>query len=92
MACVKIRDTGEGIPADKIPHIWNRYYKVDKEHRRAMRGSGLGLSIVRNILELHHAQYGVTSEVGTGSTFWFSLPEEQTNTQHGKHTSDKISE
>lgn len=92
MACVQIRDTGEGIPADKIPHIWNRYYKVDKEHRRAMRGSGLGLSIVRNILELHHAQYGVTSEVGTGSTFWFSLPEEQANTQHGKHTSDKISE
>lgn len=92
MVRVDIRDTGEGIPADKIPHIWNRYYKVDKEHRRAMRGSGLGLSIVRSILELHHAQYGVTSQIGVGSTFWFSLPEEQTNTQYGKYKSDQIGE
>ena len=92
MARVEIRDTGEGIPADKIPHIWNRYYKVEKEHRRAMRGSGLGLSIVRNILELHHAKYGVTSRIGEGSTFWFALPEEHPYTQHGKQKSNKIGE
>lgn len=79
MARIEIRDTGRGIPADKIPHIWNRYYKVDKEHRRATRGSGLGLSIVRNILELHHAEYGVESELDKGSTFWFMLPEKQPN-------------
>ncbi len=75
-AYVEIRDTGEGIEADKIPHIWNRYYKIDKQHRRAAHGSGLGLSIVKHILELHGAEYGVTSQVGEGSTFWFSLPEE----------------
>ncbi len=75
---LEIRDTGEGIPEEKLPHIWNRYYKIDKEHRRAVHGSGLGLSIVRNILELHHAQYGVISQVGQGSTFWFELPEEKT--------------
>ena len=77
MARIEIRDDGDGIAPDKIPHIWNRYYKVDKEHRRATRGSGIGLSIVRSILELHQAQYGVESEIGKGSTFWFMLPEDQ---------------
>ena len=72
---VEITDTGMGIPADKLPYIWDRYYKVDKEHRRAQVGTGLGLSIVRNILDLHGGRYGVVSEVGRGSTFWFELPE-----------------
>ena len=71
---IEIRDTGEGIPADKLPYIWDRYYKVDKEHRRAQVGTGLGLSIVKNILDLHGGRYGVASEVGQGSTFWFELP------------------
>lgn len=75
-AYVEIRDTGEGIEADKLPHIWNRYYKIDKQHRRASHGSGLGLSIVKHILELHGAEYGVSSQVGQGSTFWFSLLQE----------------
>lgn len=72
---VEISDTGMGIPADKLPYIWDRYYKVDKEHRRAQVGTGLGLSIVRNILDLHSGRYGVVSEVGHGSTFWFELPD-----------------
>ena len=75
-AYVEIRDTGAGIEAEKLPHIWNRYYKVDTQHRRATHGSGLGLSIVKHILELHDAKYGVTSQINEGSTFWFSLPEE----------------
>ncbi len=76
IARLEIRDTGKGIPKEKIQHIWDRYYKIDKEHRRASRGSGLGLSIVRNIFELHRAQYGVESAIDQGSTFWFELPEE----------------
>lgn len=68
-----VSDSGEGIPQDKLPYIWDRYYKVEKNHRRAQMGSGLGLSIVKNILDLHHAEYGVTSVVGKGSDFWFSL-------------------
>jgi len=74
--CVRIEviDQGEGIEADKLPNIWQRYYKVDKEHRRASIGSGIGLSIVKNILELHQATFGVESMVGQGSTFWFELP------------------
>lgn len=70
---ISIKDTGQGIEADELPHIWDRYYKVDKVHRRAMIGTGLGLSIVKGVLELHNANYGVESEVGKGSTFWFEL-------------------
>ena len=71
---ISVTDTGEGIPQEKLKDIWERYYKVDKEHKRAQMGSGLGLSIVRNILEMHGGQYGVTSQLGKGSTFWFELP------------------
>jgi signal transduction histidine kinase len=70
---ISVTDTGQGIEADEIPQIWERYYKVDKVHRRAMIGTGLGLSIVKGVLELHNATYGVESEVGKGSTFWFEL-------------------
>ena len=70
---IEVTDTGEGISPDAIPNIWDRYYKVDKLHKRAATGSGLGLSIVKSILELHSARYGVESEIGKGSTFWFEL-------------------
>ncbi|MBQ8510016.1 MAG: HAMP domain-containing histidine kinase [Clostridia bacterium] len=70
---IEVTDHGEGIAPDNIEHIWDRYYKVDKLHRRAQTGSGLGLSIVKGILEQHHARYGVESELGKGSTFWFEL-------------------
>ena len=70
---ISVSDTGQGIAPDELPQIWNRYYKVDKVHRRAMIGTGLGLSIVKGVLELHNATYGVESEVGKGSTFWFEL-------------------
>lgn len=71
---ISVTDTGEGIPQDKLKDIWERYYKLDKEHKRAQVGTGLGLSIVKNILELHGGAYGVESEEGKGSTFWFELP------------------
>ena len=71
---VSVTDTGEGIPPDKLQDIWERYYKVDKEHKRAQMGSGLGLSIVKNILDMHGGAYGVESQLGQGSTFWFELP------------------
>jgi len=71
---IQVIDSGEGIPKDKLENVWDRYYKIDKEHKRAIMGSGLGLSIVQNILKLHNAKYGVESEEGVGSTFWFELP------------------
>jgi len=70
----EVEDHGIGIPAEDLQNIWQRYYKVDKQHRRSAMGSGLGLSIVHDMLELHGARYGVQSECGVGSTFWFELP------------------
>ncbi len=70
---ISVTDTGSGIAKDDIPHIWDRYYKVDKVHKRATVGTGLGLSITREILELHNSQFGVISTLGVGSTFWFEL-------------------
>ena len=73
-ARVEVADTGEGIAEDKLPYIWDRYYKVDKSHKRATVGTGLGLSIVKAVLDMHGATYGVNSTVGQGSVFWFELP------------------
>ncbi len=70
---IEVEDHGEGIPADKLEYIWDRYYKVDKEHKRGVIGTGLGLSIVKTILDSHNAHYGVKSRYGKGSTFWFEL-------------------
>ena len=71
---VEFEDFGEGIPKEQFRNIWDRYYKIDKNHRRGTVGTGLGLSIVRNILELHKAKYGLRSALGKGSVFWFELP------------------
>ncbi|WP_294467748.1 HAMP domain-containing sensor histidine kinase [uncultured Anaerofustis sp.] len=70
---IEIIDTGEGIAEDKLPDIWQRYYKIDKTHKRSIVGSGLGLSIVKTILLRHSAEFGVKSKIGEGSTFWFEL-------------------
>ena len=82
--CIEVTDHGEGIPADKLPYIWERYYKVDKEHRRGVIGSGLGLSIVKSILDAHNARYGVRSTLGKGSTFWFEIALESVKKRKGK--------
>ncbi len=70
---IEVLDHGDGIAPENIPYIWDRYYKVDKKHKRAITGTGLGLSIVKKIFELHGAEYGVESEFGKGSVFWFQL-------------------
>ena len=71
---ISVTDHGEGIAADQLPYIWDRYYKVDKVHRQATVGTGIGLSIVKGVLESHGASYGVDSAPGVGSTFWFEMP------------------
>ena len=71
---VDVIDHGEGIPEEKLAYIWDRYYRVDKEHRRAKIGTGLGLSIVKNALLAHNAEFGVASKPGEGSDFYFILP------------------
>ena len=71
---ISVEDHGVGIDEDKLPLIWDRYYKVDGVHRRATVGTGIGLSIVKKLLIKHNAEYGVVSKLGEGSTFWFELP------------------
>ncbi len=70
---ISVRDSGEGIPPEHLPLIWDRYYKVEGKHKRASKGSGLGLSIVKTIIEAHKGRCGVESSQNGGSTFWFEL-------------------
>lgn len=69
-----IRDTGKGISKENLPEIWNRYYRVKENHERPVKGTGLGLNIVKIILEDHAFDFGVESELGKGSSFWVDFP------------------
>lgn len=76
---IEVQDFGEGIDPEDLDNIWDRYYKVDKEHVRVSNGSGIGLNIVKQLLELHGVPYGVKSSKGKGSTFYFEMPIEKEN-------------
>lgn len=70
---ITVTDTGEGIAPEEIRYIWDRYYKINKAHKRPVTGTGLGLSIVKRVITQHNGDFGVESSPGDGSTFWFSL-------------------
>ena len=70
---VHIIDNGIGISKEELPHIFERYYRANKTYKRSSTGSGLGLSIVKNILDRHGFDYGVESEINKGSDFWFEI-------------------
>ncbi len=70
---VEIIDTGKGIKEDEIKYIWDRYYHNQKKHKRNAYGTGLGLTIVKNILDQHNYKYGVNSKIGKGTTFYFII-------------------
>ncbi|GAC1353793.1 MAG: HAMP domain-containing sensor histidine kinase [Herpetosiphon sp.] len=71
---VEITDTGIGIPADDLPRIWDRLYRVDRSRSRAGGGFGLGLAIVQSIVTAHHGSVEVSSTPGTGTSFVVFLP------------------
>ncbi|MFC1934902.1 ATP-binding protein [Chloroflexota bacterium] len=71
---VAVSDTGEGIPAEDLASIFERFYRVDKSRARATGGSGLGLTIARRLIEVHGGRIKVQSEPGKGSCFTFTLP------------------
>ncbi|MBN1310007.1 MAG: hybrid sensor histidine kinase/response regulator [Anaerolineae bacterium] len=71
---VEIEDHGPGIPAEDRPLLFQEFSMLKKQPDSMEAGSGLGLSIARNLVELHDGQIGVESTVGVGSTFWFELP------------------
>jgi signal transduction histidine kinase len=71
---ISVADTGEGIPAEDLPNIFERLYRVDKSRTRATGGSGLGLTIAKRLIEAHGGKIEVESEPGKGSTFTLTLP------------------
>jgi heavy metal sensor kinase len=73
-ARLAVRDTGGGIPADALPHVFARFYRADEARSRSQDGAGLGLSLVKWIVEGHEGTIGVTSRQGHGTTFTVRLP------------------
>jgi signal transduction histidine kinase len=69
-----VEDTGVGIPSEDCPHLFERFYRVDKARSRASGGQGLGLAICKSVVEAHGGTIGFTTEPGKGSTFWVRLP------------------
>ena len=71
---VRVRDSGQGIPADDLPRLFERFYRVDKARSRALGGTGLGLAIVKHLVRSMGGDVRVESVVNEGSTFAFTLP------------------
>ena len=71
---VEVEDTGVGISPEHLPYIFDQFYQVERSKRQGNKGSGLGLTIAKKIVESHGGQIGVESELGVGSTFFFILP------------------
>jgi signal transduction histidine kinase len=71
---VDVKDTGLGIPGEAIPRLFEKFYRVRCDDRKDIIGTGLGLSLVKQIIDVHSGTISVESEHGVGSTFTFTLP------------------
>ena len=71
---ISVRDNGPGIPPDSLDRVFERFYRVDKARSREQGGTGLGLSIVKHIIQSHGGEVWLNSELGQGTTFFFTLP------------------
>ena len=83
--CVRVKDTGVGIAPEKITHIFEKFYQADSSHHT--EGSGLGLSLVKRILDACGGEIAVQSELGHGSTFTVTLPAANHGAQPGARPS-----
>ncbi|MBT5318744.1 MAG: two-component sensor histidine kinase, partial [Chloroflexi bacterium] len=66
--------TGTGISPDDLPHVFDRFYRVDPSRNRVTGGAGLGLTIVKRLVEVHGGRIEVDSELGSGTTFTVEIP------------------
>ena len=71
---IRVRDTGEGIPAQHLDRLFERFYRVDRARSRELGGTGLGLAIVKHLARAHGGEIRVTSILGEGSVFEIDLP------------------
>lgn len=71
---IEVSDTGMGIPEESLPHVFERFYRVDKSHSREIGGTGLGLAITRNAILMHRGAIKVESQLGEGTTFTIKVP------------------
>ena len=74
MARISVNDTGAGIPEADLPHVFERFYRVEKSRSREHGGSGLGLSIAQKIVQAHRGRIAVSSKLGVGTTFDVFIP------------------
>ena len=81
-AYISVKDNGSGIPKESLDKIWDRFYKSDASRGRDKKGSGLGLSITKEILQAHNETIDVVSTVGVGTEFIFTLPLAKEQKEH----------
>ncbi|MFO0882248.1 MAG: ATP-binding protein [Candidatus Saccharimonadales bacterium] len=74
VAQIRVSDTGAGIPPEDVPHLFEKFYRVDNTATRTIGGTGLGLFICRKIIEMYNGRIWVASDLGMGSTFFINLP------------------
>ena len=86
---IKIEDSGIGIPREAIPHLFDRFYRVEKDRSRESGGTGLGLSISKQIINLHHGVIRVHSELGEGTIFAIRIPLEYKEDEKIEEDSDE---
>ena len=90
VAFVSIKDTGIGIPKDNIDKIFDRFYQIDDSSRRVYSGSGIGLSLVRELVDLHKWKINVTSELGVGTEFILQIPLDDNYLNENQKVKDDI--
>ena len=71
---ITVRDNGQGIPEEDLPHIFERFYRADKSRNRLTGGAGIGLTIVKSIIDAHHGSIHVNSKINEGTTFIVLIP------------------